>query len=175
MNEEKTKVVEQQADPAINSTNPDLNIEYKDTIQIDRKQWDDVQAKLKMLYEVADKGRVYNYESARTDKKPLKVKLSVYNGSIITGWRTIKDELIKHSTTGKTVGEVQEYEVLLLDKNDKVTKAILNGYSAFTDARYTERIDTEVVGKKEDYEGRITFDILLPDGRTIQLGSQFVN
>ena len=133
------------------------------------------QATMKMLYEVADKGRIFNYEAGKTEKKPIEVKLSLYGGGIIVGWRTIKDTLVKHPTTGRTVGEEQEYELLILDKENNTSKAIVVGYPAFSDARYTERIEAEVAGKKEDWNGDITFDVKLPDGRVIPLGSRFVN
>jgi len=133
------------------------------------------QEKLKMLYEVADKGRVFNYESQRAEKKPLRVKLSAYNGKTIIGWRTLKDELIKHPTTGLTVGEVQEYELWLLNSDGSEERTIIHGYPAFSDARYRERIECEVIGKKEDYQGNIEYDVQLPDGRKISLNSRFIN
>ena len=133
------------------------------------------QKKLEMLYEVADKGRVFNYESQRAEKKPLRVKLSIYNGKTIIGWRTLKDELIKHPTTGLTVGEVQEYELWLLNPDGSEERTIVHGYPAFSDARYKERIECEVIGKEEDYQGNIEFDVQLPDGRKISLNSRFVN
>ena len=78
--------------------------------QLEKKDIEN-QAKLKMLTEVADKGRVFSYESnIKADKKPFKIKLSVFQNGIIVGWRTVKDELVKHPTTGLTVGEHQEYE-----------------------------------------------------------------
>lgn len=140
-----------------------------------KKQSAEDQKKLAMLEAVADKGRVFNYESSRTTKKPSKVKLSVYNGGIITAWRTIKDELIHHPTTGKTIGEVQEYEVILLQKDGSLVKQVFNGYPSFNSARYTERIEAEVKGKREDFDGTITFDLILPDGRVTSLDAKFVN
>lgn len=133
------------------------------------------QAKLKMLYEVADKGRIFNYENRISEKKPMKVSLSVHEGNIIVGWRTIKDVLIKNPTTGLTVGEEQQYEILLLDKEGGINKVIINGYPRFTEIRYTERITCEVVGKKEGFDGNITFSVNLPDGRTIDLDAKFIN
>ena len=133
------------------------------------------QKQLKMLYEVADKGRIYNYENQRADKKPFKIHLSVLNGSVIVGWRTVKDEAIFHPQTGKQVGEVQEYELILLNKDNTKSSVVLNGYSRFSDARYSERIEAEVVSKKEDYQGNFTFDVRLPDGRIISLESRFAN
>jgi len=125
--------------------------------------------KMKMLYEVADKGRVFNYESKRTEKQPSRVKLSVYNGKLVVGWRMVRDEPIYHPTTGKQVGENQEIEILLLDKEGKTEKIIVNGYPTFTNIRYTERIEAEIVGKKEDWNGNMTFDLKLPDSRNLSL------
>jgi len=146
-----------------------------ETVSISKKEWEDVQNQLKMLYNVADKGRIYNYESKGAEKKPFRVKLSVYSNSIVIGWRTMKDELIKHPQTGRTVGEVQEYELLLLDNSGVESKVIINGYSAFSDARYSERVEVEVVSKKEDWQGNYTFDVILPDNRRISIDSRFVN
>ncbi len=139
------------------------------------KKDEENQAKLKMLYDVADKGRVLNYENAQPQKKPFKVKLSKFRDGIIVGWRTVRDELVKHPTTGSTVGENQEYEILILDGQGGTQKASINGYPAFSNARYNERIDCEVVGKKEDFSGNISFEVLLLDGRKINIDSRFVN
>lgn len=131
---------------------------------------------IEMLKEVADKGRMFNYENSHTGKnKSMKVKLSVFRGQIIVGWKTNKDELVKHPTTGKTVGEIQEYEILLLDKEGKITSTIVNGYPTFTDARYTERIECEVVGKKEDFAGNLEFDVQIPEFGKQTIHSRFVN
>lgn len=133
------------------------------------------QKKLTMLAAVADKGRVFNYESNQVDKKPVRVKLSVFGGGLIVGWRTLKDELIKHPSTGAIVGEEQAYEILVLDKEDKTTKVVLGSYPAFSDARYSERIEAEVVSKKEGWDGSLMFDLKLEDGRVITLDARFVN
>lgn len=158
----------------MSSTKPEIKTEINETVQINRKEWEDVQARLKMLYEVADKGRIMNYESQQKTKKPFQVHLSKYLGGIIVGWRTIKDQAIYHPTTGKQVGEEQEYE-LLIDKEGKVEKAKVNGYPAFTEARYTERIECEVRSRKVDFEDKTTFDVALPNGRILSMDAKFVN
>ena len=133
------------------------------------------QKKLDMLYDVADRGRITNYENQRAEKKPLKVKLSRFGGGIITAWRTVKDELVKHPTTGLTVGEVQEYEVVISGDDGDIRKLTVNGYPSFSNARYTERIEVEVIGKKEDYQGNITFDVMLPNQKVVAIDARFVN
>ncbi len=145
-------------------------------VQISEEQLSDIMGKLKMLEHVADKGRLMNYESNQTPKKKsLKAQLSLYGEGIITGWRTVKDELIKHPTTGSVVGETQEYELLILNKDDTITKASIVGYPAFSNARYNERIEVEITGKKEDFDGKISYDVRLPDGRVIKLDPRFIN
>lgn len=146
-----------------------------DVVTIDKAQWEQVQNQLKMLTAVADKGRVFNYESQKTEKKPMRIKMSVYQNKIIVGWKTIKDRSIFHPTTGKQVGEEQEYEVELLGQDNVREKIVINGYSTFGNARYDNRIECEVVGKREDYNGKIDYDVVLPDGREISINSSFIN
>lgn len=130
---------------------------------------------LKMLYEVADKGRVQNYESQRAEKKPFKVKLSVFDGKTMVGWQIKRDELIKDPRTGTTVGEKQEIEAKLLDAAGEISVVTFDGYVSFSNARYSERIEAEVVNRKEDYNGNSSFDVRLPSGRIITLDARFVN
>ncbi len=133
------------------------------------------QEKLKMLYETADKGRIFNYENRNNDKKPMKVKLGVHDGKLVVGWRTVRDELIKNPTTGMTVGEVQEIELLLLDKENQTSKKLIDGYVNFSNARYDERMECEVVGKEEKWDGTVTFHLQLPDGRKLSIDGRFIN
>lgn len=132
----------------------------------------DLEAKLNAT---ADVGRLLNYESSKQGKKPMRVNISQYDGGFIIGWRNVVDKLIKHPTTGRTVGEEQQYEILVLMPDGKIEKKPLDSYPAFSDARYTSRSEVEVVGKKEDWDGKVTFSIKLPDGREIDLDSRFIN
>lgn len=143
-------------------------------IELQRKDAEN-QKQLAMLSAVADKGRVFNYENLHAEKKPIRVRLSKYGGGIIVGWRTVKDELVKHPTTGLIVGEVQEYELLVQNDAGEIEKKSVLGYPAFSAARYDDRIEAEVMGRREDYEGKITFDAQLPNGSMLSISSQFVN
>ena len=133
------------------------------------------QEKLKMLEAVSDKGRMFNYRNQKATKKPMKINLATYEDKILVGWKTVKDILVKNPTTGLTVGEEQEFELLFLDKDGSITNELVRGYPRFSDIRYSDRIDAEIVGKTEDAEGRVTFDIVLPDGREIKMAETFVN
>src|SRR5262245_28566996 len=114
-------------------------VKQEKKIEITETQWNQLQEDLRRLNAVADKGRIQNYESAQaTVKKPLEVKLSEYDGAIIVGWRTVTDISVFHETTGKQIGEVQEYEILL-DRNGLIEKRSLRGYPAFSEARYGKR------------------------------------
>ncbi len=139
------------------------------------KKDEENQKQLKMLYAVADKGRLFNYENSNAEKKSSKVYLSKYEDKLVVGWRTLKDRLIKNPTTGLTVGEEQEYELLLLDDKDEMTKIEISSYSRFSDIRYGERIECEVIGRKEDYAGNITFELSLPGGRNLSIDGKFIN
>lgn len=153
----------------------DVNSELLKRIQELEKRDEENQKQLKMLYEVADKSRVFNYEMSNQDKKPIRVKLSVFQDKYVVGWRTVKDKILYHPSTGKPVGEEQEYEVLLYDKNSETTKMIVQSYSRFSDIRYGQREECEVVGKREDVSGNVTFDITLSDGRKLSIDSKFIN
>ena len=154
----------------------DVQLLLEKVAELERKDKEN-ETKLKMLVEVADKGRVFNYEATQSkeNKQPFKVKLSLYGGGIMVGWRTVKDELVKHPTTGRTVGENQEFELLILQGNGDTQKVTLSNYVAFSNARYDNRIECVVVSKSDDFSGNTTFDVQLPDGRVIKIASSFVN
>lgn len=140
-----------------------------------KRKDEETQRTLKMLYDVADKGRIFNYENKTRGKKPFKIQLSVLGGKTIIGWRTLKDEKVMHPSTGKQIGEIQQYELILLSSTGEKETITVNGYPAFSEARYGERIHCEVVSRKEDWEGNSKFDVKLPDGRTITIDSRFAN
>lgn len=145
-----------------------------ETVIVSRQEFEELRA---LVNATADKGRVLAHQQRQDagNKKPLSIKLSKYQGGYITGWRTVTDKLVQHPTTGKTVGEEQEYEVLVLQPDGETLKLTIKGYPQFSEARYGERAECQVVGKSEDYEGQLTFKVQLPDGRVIDLPSQFVN
>lgn len=131
---------------------------------------------IEMLREVADKGRVFSWEAKQAKSgKPQKVKLTVIDGNVVVGWRTIKDELIKDPRTGRTSGEVQQYEFLLLSKDGSTSSKVVDGYEAFSNYRYDQRIECDVLSKSEGYDGNIEFELGLPDGRKLKLNSRFIN
>ena len=159
------------------SSNAPTATQPEPMVQISAKQLQEIQDKLKMLESVADKGRLFNYESqqAAGQKKAMKVRLSRFAEGIIVGWKTAKDVKVFNPTTGKQVGEEYQVEVDVLKEDGTNQKVVLDGYPTFSDARNAERIEATVVGRKENMNGEVTYDVALPDGRTIELSEKFVN
>ena len=180
---EKEKVLEnikekiKETQPEIVSSRPDIKLEpTPETISIPKAEWEQVQKTLEMLKSVADKGRVYNYESnQKTDKKPKRVKLAKYDGGYIIAWETQKDELVKHPVTGATIGESQQIQVKILMPNGDIVSKDFGSYVSFSNARYDERIEVEVVGTSENYSGQIKWTLALPDGRSLEIDPRYVN
>jgi len=146
-----------------------------ETVSISKTELDAIREQLKMLTEISDKGRLFNYESSHKRETSMKVNVSVISGKYLIGWEPKKDILIKHPTTGLTVGEEQQYELTLLAPDDSQLKVIMNSYSEFSNARYNERVLCNVIGKREARDGKYAFEVQLPDGREILLNSEFVN
>lgn len=154
------------------------NKEGKKNIEITPEQWNALQNKLKMLESVADKGRMFDYESKqKQDKKPISVKISIFDDKYIVGWRTLKFELGRNPATGRETfaGETALYEITLLDKEGNKTTQEVTGYSGFSSARYDKRVDCPVLSKKETMEGESLYEVQLPDGQKVELESRFLN
>jgi len=147
-------------------------------IEISQTQWNEMQEKLRMLEEVADKSRLLNYQLKQAPtKKPITVKISVFQDKYIVGWKTLKFELGRNPATGRAIwgGEQAEYEVDLVDKEGEYTKEVLTGYNAFSDARYEKRIECPVVSKKETASGEMLFEVSLPGGKSVEMQDKFIN
>lgn len=151
---------------------PTQEQQAKTEVEILREQ---IKSLEKLVYATADKGRVFNYENSQQTKNPIRIKLSLFRNGIIVGWRTLTDELVRHPTTGMIIGESQAYELLILTKDNKITKETVQSYPAFSNARYNVRTEGEVIAKKEDFEGNTTYDVKLQDNRVISLDSRFAN
>ena len=147
-------------------------------MEITQENWEALQNKLKMLEDVADKGRILNYQTQQSkDKKPITVKMSVFNDKYIIGWKTLKFELGRNPLTGRAIwgGETAEYEINLMDKEGNESTEVISGYSAFSDAKYNERVECAVIAKKENMNGQLTYEVALPNGKTIELESWAIN
>ena len=96
-----------------------------------------------LVRSTADKGRLFNYDQAKAqgNKAPTKIKMSKYGGGLITGWSIKKDKLVFHPTTGEPVGEEQEIEIVIRENGGDMKKHTFQSYKAFSDARYSDRIE----------------------------------
>ena len=169
--------VGQTAQPAATAakSNDDISALVKEIAEL-RKSREEDQKTLKMLTDVADKGRVFSWEAKQNKTgQPQKVKLSTLGDGVVVGWRTVRDELVTDPRTGRTVGESQTYELLVLGKDGVTTMRTVEGYLNFSNVRYENRIEAAVLSKSTSFDGSMTLDLGLPDGRRITLGSQFVN
>lgn len=112
------------------------------------KQNEDLLSRVTRLESAGDKSRLAKYDSKFFKRGPNIFTLSVYEGKIITGWRTLKNVSYKDPRTGMVV-EDQQYE-LLFDDNSKLT---VSGYLAFSDIRYNETVQAEEVSRTTDEKG----------------------
>lgn len=134
------------------------------------------QKKLQMLEAVADKGRVFSWESRQNKQgHGQKVRISVIDGNFLVGWRTVRDELVNDPRTGRTIGELQQYELKLLSSDGTETTREVNGYLNFSNLRYERQVECPILSRSESYDGSTTFRIGLPDGREVSLASNFIN
>lgn len=144
----------------------------EETITVSRAEFES----LKSLVEaVSDKGRMLAYQTRQAaGTKPINIKLSKFAGGYIVAWKNSKDTLVYHPTTGRQVGEEQEYTVKVL-KSDGAIEEIVMPLREFNEVKYADRVTVQVVGKSEDYDGKLTYKVQLPDGRIVDIGSPFVN
>lgn len=131
--------------------------------------------KLDMLEYAADKGRVFNYKNRQVSDRLMTVKLSIHDDKYVVAWRNAYDIIKYHPMTGLPTGEEQQIEIILLDKDGKTAKEMINSYQAFSDIKYAKRVDCQIMSKKQDFKGNWTYDIKLPDGRIISLDQAFLN
>lgn len=170
----ENKKTTKKAEPKAEEPKEDKASKLEATVQEQAKQ---IEQLTQLVRSTADKGRLMNYDQAQdAGKKPThKISLSRYDGNIIVGWKVNKDRLVFHPTSGEPVGEEQEIEVVLRTPQGETKKHSFGSYKAFSDARYADRIECNVIGKTTDYAGNTTFTIQLPSGEELQLAEQFVN
>jgi len=132
--------------------------ENKKTIEQQRKDID-------VLKAVADKSRLYWLEEKTKKIGPRTYKLSTYEGKVIVGWRTIKDEV-----DAKRGIENQEYEIILEDNK----KVAIKGYVEFNSIQYGHQIiGTEV--EKIINGDKTTLKLRTDEGKEFLIDVQFVN
>jgi len=149
--------------------------EQNKNVLVDKVELAKLLDRVDRLESTADVGRLGRYDARFFKKGPNVFSLSVYNGKIITSWRTLKDVAYKDPRTGMIV-EDQQYEILFSNN----TKLKVQGYEQFSDMRYKERVRAEEISRTTDDMG-ITITVKIIDtgskfyGEELAIGAQFLN
>jgi len=156
-------------------TKPNKQKKTDEEVVVNRVELSKLIDEVERLKAVADKGRLSKYDARFFKKGPNLFTLSVYNGKIIVGWKTLKDISYKDPGSGRLVEE-QNYEFTFHDGNTLTVR----GYEQFTDVRFTERVQVEEVSRAQDEEGTIiNVKIVDPDsqfyGQELKLDARFLN
>lgn len=111
----------------------------------------------------ADLGRLEGYDAKRRKLGPRRYRLTVYDGKLVTGWRTVKDQ---KWMDGNVMRVQQEYEIIFGDN----TKMPVNGYDNFANVLFGFRVVAEFVKEEADVAGRrLTLKIVgVPDEANAQ-------
>lgn len=127
-------------------------------------------AKIDMLTEIADKGRLSMWESKHRDFITRKVRINTFEGKVINGWRLLKDEVGKSPITGLFF-EDQIIELHFLDSN----KPEQMKYHVFT--RQKKQIEVNIVKSTKISDENGEHNILTVDmnGQNIDIDVVFVN
>lgn len=152
----------------------------KKTVEVDAETlaklvsgYEDLQQKVKDLEGAADVGRLQRIQAARNQGKLVKnAKVSMYDNKIVLGWVLVKDD-VYFDEAGK-MHEDQQIK-LFLDSGEgkKPSESAPMSYRQF--ARLTTKLEGEVIGENKDRDGMVSFKILLPNGREIELPIVFLN
>jgi hypothetical protein len=133
----------------------------KETIVVDKaalgallKEIEELKAGQVRLEHAADVSRLDNYDTKHKAIGPRQYRLTIYDGKLITGWRTVTD---KSWMDGNVLRNQQEYEIIFGDN----TKMAVKGYDNFATIRHGFRVIAEKVSEKaDDYGKTLTLKIL---------------
>lgn len=128
------------------------------------------------LEAAADIGRLSRVQGLRSQGKLVKTaKLSVYNGKVVLGWFTVKDDV--YTDEKGVIHEDQQVKLILDDKDEEGNKVVVESepVSYRTFSRVITKITGEVIKESSDSEGRKTVTIKLDDGREYELSVVFIN
>lgn len=139
-------------------------------ITVSVSEFEALKAKIEMLTEVADKGRLANWQSKHLDFKLHKVMVNTLNGVIINGWKTVKNEVGKNPTTGLWF-EDQQNEYHFVDESKPQTLRLIDAN------RLIQKVSAEIVKRTSITDENGQHDILTVDvaGTQYDIDAQFVN
>lgn len=131
--------------------------------------------RLERVESAGDLGRLDAFDNKKRVIGARRYKLSIYEGKVITGWRTLKDKAWKDPASNRMRHE-QSYEILFEDS----TKMEVAGYENFASIQYGEQVVAEEVDKKtEGAKVTLTVKVVEPDheknGQEYVVDLAFVN
>jgi len=148
----------------------------EEMVAISAKTLNSILSKIEVLEKAADRGR---FEKANGEKNPQKitksVNLATYQGRIVIGWKSIKDDVwFDHE------GKLHEDQIVELyfhkgktdDNKLPVPEKELNVQSF---SRLLKRLPVEVIEEAKDRNGNINLTVITKDGEEIKIDNNFVN
>lgn len=119
--------------------------------------------------EVVDKNRLTRVEELRSQGKLIKsVKLNMFDGKIIIGWKKVRDDVYLDEKS-----RLHEDQVvgLIFEGESTVGKELdIRSFS-----RLITKMSAEVIEEGKDKDGNVNFTVQTKDGKTIKIDSKFVN
>ncbi len=139
----------------------------KKTLDAVLKRLDTLEDDNKLLKSVADKGRMARVEQLRAQGKLVKsVRIGKIDGNFVVGWKLVKDDVHFDSE-----GRLVEEQIIKVFFEDKTSKEM----NVRSFANSMEHIEGEVTMEGKDRDGNISLTVLLPDGKEISIGQNFIN
>lgn len=127
----------------------------------------DLEKTSELVLQVQDRNKIKKIEDMRRAGKLVKsVKIRKYQDEYIVGWKTIQDEVYKDSE-----GRLVEKQVVraYLENDTQVDMSMRQWADA------SQYIEFEVTKESKDSDGNLFFTCVGPDGKTIEINSNFIN
>ena len=129
------------------------------------KKLDAQEQQIKMLTEISDKSRKFNWDQKNQDFSKEIVRLSWYKNQMVVAWRTVKDEVFQD---GRGVWhENQIMEIILADN----TRLEVN-YLDFV--KFISKKEASVISRYTTPEGKAVMRVDV-DGKQVDIDETFVN
>ena len=181
LDQDQNTTVTQSTQPAQNEPNQNVGPEKKSKngkkmIEVEEDALKSILAKqekmeneISILRQASDKTRLSRVEELRSQGKLIKkVKLNVYDGKVIIGWRKIKDDVYMDHE-----GRLHEDQIIgiIYEGEKDICKEL--DLRAFT--RLVTKIDVEVLEESKDRDGNTNLLVQTSDGREIKIDINFIN
>lgn len=140
--------------------------EGAETVTVSKKALDDILKKLERLESAADVGRLGNYDAKNKKDLPTIVLINVWDGKVIVGWKTIKDDVQKVN------GIWREFQLIQLIFADGTTHDL--PYLQWV--QEVVKVDSTIVSRTKEEDGNETLKVRRNDnGEEYKLDIRFVN